>query len=138
MFKKSYLFLAIVAIAAVFALSACGSNNNNNANNAAGSPSASAPSSSAAAGGQTQNITIQAKSFEFTPNDIQVHVGDTVNFTLQNTDGNHGFEIPDMNVNLKNGESATVTFDKAGTYDFNCSIQCGSGHDNMTGTITVS
>jgi cytochrome c oxidase subunit 2 len=133
MFKKSYLFLAIVAVAAVFALSACGNNNNNNAAN--NSPSASAP---AAGGGQTQDITINAKSFEFTPNDIQVHVGDTVNFTLNNTDGNHGFEIPDMNVNLKNGETATVTFDKAGTYDFNCSIQCGSGHDNMTGTITVS
>ena len=133
MFKKTYLFLAIVAVAAVFALSACGNNNNNNAAN--NSPSASAP---AAGGGQTQDITINAKSFEFTPNDIQLHVGDTVNFTLNSTDGNHGFEIPDKNVNLKNGESATVTFDKAGTYDFNCSIQCGSGHDNMTGTITVS
>ena len=124
------------------ALSACGDNNNNN--NAANSPaasasaSASAPASGAAAGGQTQEITIDATSFQFSPADIQAHVGDTLKITLNNKDGNHGLEIPDLGVNIKNGETATVTLDKAGTFDFNCSIQCGSGHDNMTGTITVS
>lgn len=135
MTKKSYLFLSIVAVAAVIALSACGSNNKNNAAN---SPSASAPASGAAATGQTQEITVDAKSFQFTPNDIQAHVGDTLKITLNNTDGNHGLEIPDLGVNIKNGETATVTLTKAGTFDFNCAIQCGSGHDNMTGTITVS
>ncbi|WP_027093980.1 cupredoxin domain-containing protein [Cohnella thermotolerans] len=137
--KKSCLFLAIVAMAAVLALSACGASKNNNAANspsptASGSASAGAP----AAGGATKEITVDAKSFEFTPADIQLHVGDTVKLTLHNSNGNHGLEIPDLNVNLKNGESTTFTVDKAGTYDFNCSIQCGSGHDNMTGKITVS
>jgi len=136
MVNKSSLFLAVAAAAAVFALSACG-NNNNNANSPA--PTGTGTSAnSPAAGGQAKQITVEAKSFQFTPNDIQVHVGDTVTFTLKNTEGNHGFEIPDLNINLTNGQSATYTFDKAGTYDFNCSIQCGSGHDNMTGTITVT
>ncbi|MBB6671019.1 cupredoxin domain-containing protein [Cohnella nanjingensis] len=136
MSKKSYLFMALVALAAVLALSACGSKTNNNAS----SPSASAPSGSAsapAAGGETKEITLGAKNFEFDQPDIKVKVGDTVKITLKNESGNHGLAIPDFNVNIKNGETATFTADKAGTYDFNCSIQCGSGHDNMTGTITV-
>lgn len=137
--KKSYLFLTIVAIAAVMALSACGSKNNNNAaGSPSASPSGSASASAPAAGGQTQEITVEAKSFQFTPDNIQAHVGDTLKITLKNTDGTHGLEIPDLGVKLTNGQTATVTLTKAGTYDFNCDIQCGSGHDNMTGTITVS
>lgn len=139
--KKSYLFLTIVAIAAVMALSACGSNNNNNAGTAsspAASQAASPAASGAAAGGETKEITIDAKSFQFTPDKIDAKVGDTLKITLKNSEGNHGLAIPDLGVNLKNGETATVTLDKAGSFDYNCSIQCGSGHDNMTGTITVS
>ncbi len=139
MSKKSYLFLALVAIAAVLALSACGSKNNNNAASPSASPSASASASApAAGGGETKEITVTATNFQFDQQDIQLHVGDTVKLTLKNDSGNHGLEIPDLGVNIKNGDTATFTVDKAGTYDFNCSIQCGSGHDNMTGTITVS
>nr|WP_221626693.1 cupredoxin domain-containing protein [Cohnella lubricantis] len=117
------------------ALSACGDNGNNNAAN---SPAATASASAPAAGGQTQEITLEATNFQFSPADIQAHVGDTLKITLKNASGNHGVEIPDLGVSLKNGESAEVKLDKAGTFDFNCSIQCGSGHDNMVGTITVS
>lgn len=137
--KKSASFLALVSLAAVVALSACGNNNNNNGNASPSAPAASSPAASApAAGGETKDITINAKNFEFDQQDIQLHVGDTVNLTLKNTSGAHGLEIPDLGVNIKNGETKTFTVDKAGTFDFNCSIQCGSGHDNMTGTITVS
>ncbi|MCC3375877.1 cupredoxin domain-containing protein [Cohnella sp. REN36] len=135
--KKSFFFMALVALAAVLALSACGSKTNNNAS----SPSASAPagtaSAPAAGGGETKEITVGAKNFEFDQTDIKVKVGDTVKLTLKNENGNHGLAVPDLNINLKNGETATFTADKPGTYAFNCSIQCGSGHDNMTGTITV-
>ena len=138
--KKSASFLALVSLAAVVALSACGNNNNNsNASPSASAPAASSPAASApAAGGETKDITINATNFEFDQQDIQLHVGDTVNLTLKNTSGAHGIEIPDLGVNVKNNQTVTFTVDKAGTYDFNCSIQCGSGHDNMTGTITVS
>ncbi|WP_168122874.1 cupredoxin domain-containing protein [Paenibacillus sp. HB172176] len=142
MLRKKIFVYVCCALSLMVVLSACGNNNNNNKNgnnttNTATnqpSPEASAP----AAGGETKEITVDAKNFEFTPNDIQLHVGDTVKLTLNNTVGNHGLEIPDLNVNLTNGQTATFTVDKAGTYDFNCSIQCGAGHDNMTGTITVS
>lgn len=140
--KKTYLFFALVAIAAFFVLSACGNNGNDNAASSSDAPasassSASAPASGGASGGTTQEITVHAKNFEFDKKEIKLHVGDTVKLTLENTDGVHGLEVPDFNVNIKNGETATFTVDKAGTYDFNCSVQCGSGHDNMTGQIIV-
>lgn len=124
-------YVQLIAIAALIALSACG-NNNDNDDSTTKNPSPSAPS------GETKEITVDAKSFQFTPSDIQLHAGDTVKLTLQNSEGVHGLEIPDLNVNIKNGETATFTVDKAGKYDYNCSIQCGAGHDNMTGTLTVS
>ncbi|THF75468.1 cupredoxin domain-containing protein [Cohnella fermenti] len=132
--KKSYLFMALVVIAALIALSACGNSNNNKGNNSSGSPTASGTTG----GGEAVTVTVNAKNFEFDPQEIKAKVGDTLTITLNNTAGNHGFAIPDLNVNLKNGETATVTLDKAGTYEYNCSIQCGSGHDNMVGSITVS
>ncbi|OZB90334.1 cupredoxin domain-containing protein [Paenibacillus sp. XY044] len=129
---KFRLAFTIALLTIVLALSACGKSNNNTAAPPANN---TAPS---AGGGQTKEITVTAKSFAFNPPNIDLKVGDTVKLTLKNTDGVHGLEIPDLNVNLQDGQTATFTVDKAGTYDFNCSIQCGSGHDNMTGTITVS
>jgi cytochrome c oxidase subunit 2 len=138
---KSVLFLALVAIAAVLALSACGSKNNNDSasSSPSASPSASATASASApaAGGQTDEITITATNFQYDKQEIKVHKGDTVKITLKNDSGNHGFQIKDYNVNIKGGETATFVADKAGSFDYNCSIQCGSGHDNMTGTLTV-
>nr|AYQ75441.1 cytochrome C oxidase subunit II [Cohnella candidum] len=144
--KASKLSLALAALVAVFALSACGSNNNDAASSpsasasspaasssAAASPSASAP----AAGGETKEITVTATNFQFDQTEIHAKVGDTLKITLKNDSGNHGLEIKDLNVTLKNGETATVVLDKAGTYDYNCSIMCGSGHDNMTGELIV-
>jgi cytochrome c oxidase subunit II len=138
---KSVLFLALVAIAAVLALSACGSKNNNDSASsspsASPSASASASASATAAGGQTDEITITATNFQYDKQEIKVHKGDTVKITLKNDSGTHGFQIKDYNVNIKGGETATFVADKAGSFDYNCSIQCGSGHDNMTGTLTV-
>lgn len=142
--NKTYLFFALIAIAAFLVLSACGKSSNDNAASGSDAPasasassSATSPASGGASGGTTQEITVHAKNFEFDKKEIKLHVGDTVKLTLENTDGVHGLEVPDFNVNIKNGETATFTVDKAGTYDFNCSVQCGSGHDNMVGQIIV-
>ncbi|MCD9024127.1 cupredoxin domain-containing protein [Cohnella sp. NL03-T5] len=142
--RKSTLFFALVALSAVLALSACGSNNNNNASpSSSESPSDSAPASASssastpAAGGETKEITVTATNFEFDAQEIKAKVGDTIVLTLKNDSGNHGLEIKDLNVKIKNGESATIVLDKAGTYDFNCSIMCGTGHDSMVGKLIV-
>ncbi|MBJ9993058.1 MULTISPECIES: cupredoxin domain-containing protein [Paenibacillus] len=129
---KFRLIFMIALLSIVLVLSACGKSNNGTAAPPANN---TAPSTG---GGQTKEITVTAKNFAFDPPNIDLKAGDTVKLTFKNKDGVHGFEIPDLNVNLQDGQTATFTVDKAGTYDFNCSIQCGSGHDNMTGTITVS
>jgi cytochrome c oxidase subunit 2 len=138
---KSVLFVALVALTAVLALSACGNNNNSASSSPSASSdasaSASASTSAPAAGGETKEITLTATNFQFDNQEIKAKVGDTIKLTLKNKSGNHGFEIPDLGVKIKNGETATIVLDKAGTYDFNCSIQCGTGHDGMVGQLIV-
>ncbi|WP_337102966.1 cupredoxin domain-containing protein [Paenibacillus sp. YIM B09110] len=129
--KKLALTFTVTALAAVMALSGCGNNNANNNNGSTTPPAGNA-------GGEAKAITVNATNFEFDPPDVKLNAGDKVTITLKNDTGNHGLEIPDFNVNLKNGESATFTVDKAGSYDFHCSIQCGSGHADMVGKLTVS
>ncbi|WP_246070381.1 cupredoxin domain-containing protein [Paenibacillus kobensis] len=120
----------ILALLALFALSACGKSNDNNSN------TPSTPSQSEG-GGATQEITENAVNWSFSQPEIKAKVGDTIKLTLNNEKGVHGLQIEDLGVNLKNGETATIKLDKAGTYEFHCSIQCGQGHDNMVGQIIV-
>ncbi|MBD3919039.1 cupredoxin domain-containing protein [Paenibacillus sp. PR3] len=125
-YTKLYMVLALLTL---FALSACGKSNNNESN----TPSPSAPEG----GGATKEITENAVNWSFSEPEIKANVGDTLKLTLNNQTGVHGLQIEDLGVNLKNGETATIKLDKAGTYEFHCSIQCGQGHDNMVGQIIV-
>jgi cytochrome c oxidase subunit 2 len=142
---KSGLFLTIVALAAVLALSACGSNNssNNNSSPVASAPAASesAPAASdtaAPAGGQVIEATIDATNWKFDVTEIKAKVGDTLKLTLKSSDGNHGIGIDDLGgLKIKNGETVEIKLDKAGTFEFHCNIMCGQGHDNMSGNIIV-
>jgi cytochrome c oxidase subunit 2 len=67
---KSTLYFALVTIAAVLALSACGGNNNNNASE---SPTTPSTSSAPAAGGATKDITVTATNFQFDQTEIKVN-----------------------------------------------------------------
>lgn len=132
--KLLYLVLTITALALVLALSACGKNTNNNG----GTNVTPSPTAVGGGAGQTKDITVSATNFEFDQKDIKLKVGDTVKLTLKNVNGNHGLQIPGLNVNINNGETATFTVTEAGVFDYNCSIQCGAGHKDMVGKITVS
>jgi cytochrome c oxidase subunit II len=96
----------------------------------------------AASGGEVQVIKVSAKKFEFTPSVIKVKKGVPVTIELTSEDRKHGFKIKEFNVEttIKHGEPTRVTFtpDKAGVFQFHCSAFCGSGHEDMTGTIEVS
>ncbi len=127
--------IAICALAAVFALGACGGNNANKG--AAPSPSVNPTTPAEGGAGAVSEVTIKASNWKFEPAEIRVKAGDTLKLTLQNTQGVHGIEIGDLNVALKNNETKEILLDKAGNYEFHCSIQCGQGHDAMTGFIVV-
>lgn len=137
--KKILSLVAIVALTT--ALAACGNdtNKNNSAanNSAATNNSATNSASNSATTPETKEFTIKATNFEFDQKELTVNKGDTVKITLVNDSGMHGLEIPDYDVNVKGGETVEFVADQAGTFDFHCSVMCGSGHASMTGKLIV-
>jgi cytochrome c oxidase subunit 2 len=104
---------------------------------AGASPSASA-SASPAAGGTAQAITLTATNFKYDQAEYKVKKGQPVTITLKEGEGMHGAAISEYKVNLKkDGDSATFTPDKAGTYTIQCSVMCGTGHATMKSTLIV-
>lgn len=96
---------------------------------------------SATSASTVKEFAITAANYSFTPNIITVKKGDTVKITLANSGGFHDFKIDEFNVATKkvsNGaiDSATFVANKAGTYEFYCSV--GSHRAmGMKGTLVV-
>jgi heme/copper-type cytochrome/quinol oxidase subunit 2 len=90
-----------------------------------------------------KTIEIVAERFLFTPAEITVDRGTTVEFRLTSDDTDHGFRIigTDIDVTIpKRGRGeAVAVFDakEAGDYTFECSHICGAGHSFMRGRIRV-
>ena len=91
---------------------------------------------------QEKVIAVTAERFKFTPGVIQLKVGEPVVLELTSLDRKHGFQVPDLKIDetIEPGKVTRVRIvpDKAATYDFHCSIFCGSGHEEMAGQIVVS
>jgi len=89
-----------------------------------------------------KTIQITAKKFEFTPGEITVKKGEPVALEIKSEDVNHGFNLPDFGVrgDVKPGSVLRLRFtpDKTGQFTFTCDIFCGSGHEEMSGTLTVT
>ena len=87
-------------------------------------------------------IHITAKKFEFTPGEITLKKGEPVVLEFKSEDVRHGFSLPDFNIraNVEPGKTSTVRFipDKAGRFSFACDLFCGDGHEDMSGTLTVT
>ncbi|MHB8534793.1 MAG: cupredoxin domain-containing protein [Sulfuricaulis sp.] len=86
-------------------------------------------------------IKIAAKKFDYTPNRITLKKGVPVVLEFTSADVLMGFSSPDLGAraDIIPGQVARVRIvpDKIGTFVFFCDIFCGSGHENMTGAITV-
>lgn len=89
-----------------------------------------------------QVVEIVARRFIYTPNEFTVKKGVPVLLKLSTADVLMGFSLPDFHVraDIVPGQVAEVRFipDKAGSFEFVCDIFCGSGHETMNGTLTVS
>lgn len=77
--------------------------------------------------GELKSFEIEAMNFKFTPSQIVVNEGDTVQINFKNSQGMHNFVIDELGINSKTiqaGESEQITFTakKKGTYTFYCSI----------------
>lgn len=96
----------------------------------------------AAAGPKPRVIKVVAKKFEFVPAEIRVAKGETVELQISAPEVPMGFSLPDFKsrVDVMPGKVATLTFtpDKAGSFGFVCDLFCGSGHEDMQGTLVVA
>lgn len=94
-----------------------------------------------AAQGTVKEFTVTSTGFRFTPATLTVNKGDTVKITYKNGGGTHDWSLDEFKVATKmlnTGEEETVTFvaDKAGTYEYYCSVQ-NHRQMGMKGTLTV-
>lgn len=112
----------------------------------AGARHAGTPSLSRAVVKQSEpskTVEIVAERFLFTPSEITVDHGTTLEIRLTSEDTDHGFRIigTDIDVTIpKRGRGdVVVVFDakEAGDYTFECSRICGAGHSFMRGRIRV-
>ena len=87
-------------------------------------------------------IKMVAKKFEFVPGEVKVAKGETVVFQITAPEVPMGFNLADFNVraDVVPGKTTTVrvTPDKTGSFTFVCDIFCGSGHEDMYGTLIVT
>jgi len=87
-------------------------------------------------------IPVVAKKFEFVPNEIRVRRGETVILQLSAPEVPMGFNLADFRqrVDIVPGKTATLrlTADKAGSFVFLCDVFCGTGHEDMSGTLVVA
>ncbi len=90
---------------------------------------------------EARTIKVVAKRFDYTPGEIRLKKGVPVTLELTTLDVPMGFNAPDFGVraDIMPGAVSKVSFtpDKTGTFLFHCDIFCGSGHENMEGTIIV-
>jgi cytochrome c oxidase subunit 2 len=89
-------------------------------------------------------IDVVAERFAFTPSEIRVVQGTTVELRLTSDDTSHGFRLvgpKEINVEIpkRRRGDVRVTFEagEVGTYTFECSYVCGAGHSFMRGTLRV-
>lgn len=88
-------------------------------------------------------FTVTGNNFAFAPSTMTVKKGDTVTITFKNSDGFHDLVIDELSgattSRIKGGEEETITFvaDKAGTFEYYCSVGEHRAM-GMVGTLTVT
>lgn len=87
-------------------------------------------------------IRVVAKRFDYTPGEIRLKKGVPVVLEFTTQDVVMGFSAPDFQTrtDIVPGKAARVRLvpDKTGSFVFHCDIFCGTGHEDMVGTIVVT
>lgn len=89
-----------------------------------------------------RTIRIVAQRFKYTPDRIELKLGQPVRLELSSLDVLMGFNAPDFKIrsDIVPGKVSYLSFtpQKAGEFGFFCDIYCGAGHTNMIGSFVVS
>ncbi len=93
---------------------------------------------------ETTNVkefVVTAENWSFNPYLITVNKGDRVILKITSVEGTHSFWVPAKNIRekLNQGRQVVIEFtaDARGEFIFKCGIICGTGHNNMNGTIVI-
>jgi len=81
-------------------------------------------------------IEVKARNFEFDQSEYRVKTG-AVKFHFISEEGVHGIRIPKTGIELRDGQTVTVTFKNPGEYEIVCNIPCGTGHSKMFAKLIV-
>jgi cytochrome c oxidase subunit 2 len=86
-------------------------------------------------------IPITAHRFSYEPAELTLKLNEPVVFQLTTLDVVMGFSVPDFSVRgtIVPGRMTelAMTPTKTGDFTFLCDVFCGSGHENMDGTLHV-
>jgi cytochrome c oxidase subunit 2 len=88
-------------------------------------------------------VKVSAERFAYTPSEITVERGTTIEFHLTSDDTDHGFRIVGTDVDVaipkrRQGETVvTYVADTVGRFVIECSRPCGAGHTAMRATLIV-
>lgn len=125
-----YAVIAVVVYGAVYYFFFASKGGYNNTVTAPSTNNQTNPGTSAS----SLKNTVGIENFAYSPSTITVKVGDSVTWT--NKDGvGHSATADDNSFNtgvLSQNQSGSVTFSKAGTYPYHCSV-----HPSMHGTVIV-
>jgi len=87
-------------------------------------------------------VQITATKFKYEPETITLKRGEPVVLEFHTTDVKHGFKLGalGLHADIGPGEVARIEFtpDKVGRFVFACDNFCGSGHEEMDGTLVVT
>jgi cytochrome c oxidase subunit II len=96
----------------------------------------------AAAESKPRVIKVIARKFVFVPAEIRVKKGETVVLQFTAPEVPMGVNLPDFSAraDIIPGKVSTLrlTPDKTGSFTFACDVFCGSGHEDMAGTLIVT
>ena len=98
---------------------------------------------SAAQDAPIREIEIVAGRFSFAPDTIEIAEGERVRFVVRSVDVTHEFAIETLGIrHAIPGDGTPVEIEfvapQPGTYRFECSVFCGTGHNRMAGTLTIA
>lgn len=88
-----------------------------------------------------KEIKITAKQFSFNPNPIKLKLNEPIRFRITSQDVIHGFSVPELGIDkiIEPGKETVFDFKptKTGKFLLLCSVQCGTDHTGMRGSIIV-
>ena len=91
----------------------------------------------------TRTLDVTVSRYAFSPERIEVRVGERVRLNVVSVDGTHGFQVKALGLNASiPAGGGTVTIEltpmEIGTFEINCSKYCGRGHGRMKASLIVT